>query len=539
MKQIKNIFAVVLLSAFALSCEQEVDHSYSRFETTMEMTASAEEVVLNEATPDDVALSVTWTPAKDYGDDFIMSYEYEWNLYESTVSARSEYEDMGIFVREYTHEQLQNMMINDFAFKTSSWGTMQFTVVSEYEGPYIVLPEQARVEVKVKTYGPKQFAADTVYMAGTAAGDAPIKLTVSENNASLYVWTGTLAAGRLNFPVKYGDEDNVVVPAVGQNAELTLEPMAAAVVEYSENAPAWLVPSADDYRVSVNFESRTVSIVPMSSIMEVDRLFMAGSALVEEVEVTRTLENEALYAWRGELSSGQICFPVEFNGERNLTIVPSKAGHEILDGQSDTFTSVSATAAAGRYWEIPSAGTYRIVVDTDAKSVKIYSAATDMKNKTVVFKRTAGVADDNCTCEVTQLWMYGEFNDDGNRPGSANVLTQSLANPRLFIYKGAELPRKKAMTMKFLVTDNHNNEYAYGSGATGAAGKPTSVSPQLSTAWSPLYSGQGANRYSLFVVPEGTNYVEVYIGDESTDETENALSKSYEVAGSYVIFDKR
>ena len=141
MKQIKNIFAVVLLAAFALSCEQEVDHSYSRFETTMEITASAEEVVLNEATPDDIALSVTWTPAKDYGDDFIMSYEYEWNLYESTVSARSEYEDMGIFIREYTHEQLQNMMINDFAFKTSSWGTMQFTVVSEYEGPYIVLPE--------------------------------------------------------------------------------------------------------------------------------------------------------------------------------------------------------------------------------------------------------------------------------------------------------------------------------------------------------------------------------------------------------------
>lgn len=524
MKQIKNIFAVVLLAAFALSCEQEVDHSYSRFETTMEITASAEEVVLNEATPDDIALSVTWTPAKDYGDDFIMSYEYEWNLYESTVSARSEYEDMGIFIREYTHEQLQNMMINDFAFKTSSWGTMQFTVVSEYEGPYIVLPEQARVEVKVKTYGPKQFAADTVYMAGTAAGDTPIMLVSNENNASLYLWTGTLAAGRLNFPVRYGDEDNVVVPAAGQNAELTLEPMAATVVEYSENAPAWLVPAADDYRVSVNFENKTVSIVPLSSIMEVDRLFMAGSALAEEVEVTRTLENEVLYAWRGELSPGQICFPVEYNGERNLTIVPSKDGHDILDGQSDTFTSVAATVAAGRYWEIPSAGTYRIIVDTDARTVKIYSAATDMQPKitpewknTTIKNETTGENFIWVSTPIEALWMWGTFDSEANRnvPTDKYRMNASLADPNIFVWSGA-IPTGN---VKFLVSNVWNNVYAF-----GATDTRDEVIKAVHGVEYTMVAGQGNNRYSFYTIPAETNFILVDITDDASPK---------------VIFDKR
>ena len=497
----------------AVACQPEVDHAYSRFSSTMVLESTGTTVVLNEDTPDDVALTIKWSAAKNYGDDFIMSYKYEWNLYESTKPSQMEYEDFGIFIREYTHEQLQDMMINEFGYKTSSWGTMQFTVTADYEGPYVVLPEQERVEVKIKTYGPKQFAADKVYLSGTAVGQVDVHVLPSENNASIYVWNGGLKAGKINVPVVYGDENNVIIPASGADVEAGLDPMPAIVEEFSEDAPAWIVPTSEDYRVTLNFETKTISIVPVSSIMEVDKLYMAGTALGEEVEVTRTLENESVYAWRGELSAGQIWFPVEYGNERNLTVVPAKDGHDILDGESDTFTSVSSVAATGRYWEIPQAGTYRIVVDTDSKSIRIYSSATDMQpHVTPEWKNTqipnaeTGDTFTWVTTSIESLWMWGDFDAEANRNQASDKykFDASLANPYIFVWKG-ELGTG---TAKFQVSNAWNNVYAFGATDT----RDQHVTAVLGQQYV-MVPGQGNNRYSRYTIPSGTNFILIDITD--------------------------
>ena len=59
--------------------------------------------------------------------------------------------------------------------------------------------------------------------------------------------------------------------------------------------------------------------------------------------------------------------------------------------------------------------------------------------------------------------------------------------------------------------------------------------------FTPIYGGQGNNRYTYFVIPEDTNYIELYVGSESTDEPvgENALNHAYAFADSYVLFDQR
>ena len=523
-KFIRNIFALALIPAFVAGCEQEVDHAYSRFASTMEITASTTEVILDESTPDEIALTVKWTPAKDYGDDFIMSYEYEWNLYESKNAAKSEYEDMGFFIREYTHEQLQDIMISDFGYLTSSWGTMQFTVTAEYEGTRLVMPEQSRVEVKVKTYGPKQFAADKVWMAGTAAGESRIQIAPSENNSLLYVWNGALVAGKLNFPVVYGDEENVIIPVSGSDTEAGLDPMGAGVEEWSETSPSWLVPTSEDYRVTLNIESRTVSIVPLASIMEIDRLYMTGSALAEEVEVQKTLENDALYAWRGELSAGQIWFPVEFNGERNLTLVPSKDGHDILDGQADVFTSVASVAAAGRYWEIPADGTYRIVVNVDSKTVKIYSAATDLQPKvtpewknTTIPNAETGDTFTWVTTPIEALWMWGTFDSEANRnePTDKYRMNASLADPNVFVWSG----KMPVGNVKFLASKAWNNVYAFGASNT----RDEVIKAELGQEYV-MVAGQGNNRYSYYTIPADTNFIMVDITDDENPK---------------VVFDKK
>ena len=537
---IKYAAFAAISGLFMTGCTEEVDNEYSRFPSVIKITASAEEIVLNEDTPDDVALTLSWSEAADHGSDYMTTYVYEYDLEQKSSPHSEEVFEGEEFVRTYTHADLQEMLVDDYAYTTSTWGTMVFSITANFEGTAgaaVVLPDQDEVTVRVKTYGDKQFAADQVFLGGTAVGSENIGLTPSETNPDLYVYNGNLAAGGFNFPVVYGDENNVIIPAGSQNVTVESgETYDAVVVGSDETAYSWNITEADSYRVSLNFSNHTVSVIKTSEIMEVDKIFMSGSAAgAAEIEVTQTLENESLYAWRGTLSAGTLSFPIEFGGERNLTMVPNSNDHGFNDGQANPFTTVNSSAAGSRYWEIPEEGTYRIVIDTDARTVTIYSAATDLKPMTVSFKRTQAPAEDPCTVQVETLYIFG---DDvyytGSQPkGDPYILTQSLANPRLFVYKGEAL---KKDNIKFCVTDHWNNEYAFGSGPD----RDKDLAVTAGQTVSPIYGGQGNNRYAMFSLPDGViNYIEVYVGPESADESDYALSKVFERAGSYVIFDQR
>lgn len=537
---IKYAAFAAISGLFMTGCTEEVDNEYSRFPSVIKITASAEEIVLNEDTPDDVALTLSWSEAADHGSDYMTTYVYEYDLEQKSAPHSEEVFEGEEFVRTYTHADLQEMLVDDYAYTTSTWGTMVFSITANFEGTAgaaVVLPDQDEVTVRIKTYGDKQFAADQVFLSGTAVGSENIGLTPSETNPDLYVYNGNLAAGGFNFPVVYGDENNVIIPAGSQNVTVESgETYDAVVVGSDETAYSWNITESDSYRVSLNFSNHTVSVIKTSEIMEVDKIFMSGSAAgAAEIEVTQTLENESLYAWRGTLSAGTLSFPIEFGGERNLTMVPNSNDHGFNDGQANPFTTVNSSAAGSRYWEIPEEGTYRIVIDTDARTVTIYSAATDLKPMTVSFKRTQAPAEDPCTVQVETLYIFG---DDvyytGSQPkGDPYILTQSLANPRLFVYKGEAL---KKDNIKFCVTDHWNNEYAFGSGPD----RDKDLAVTAGQTVSPIYGGQGNNRYAMFSLPDGViNYIEVYVGPESADESDYALSKVFERAGSYVIFDQR
>lgn len=523
---------------FLTGCTEEVDNSYSRFPSVIDITASAGEIVLDEDTPDEVALTVSWTSVNP-GEGYIVEYEYAYTLSENSNIEKSEEVFEGEeFVREYTHKELQDILMNTFGYKTSTWGNMIFTIEAVFTGDEsygIIPPDEASVTVRVKTYGDKQFAADRIFMGGAAVGAENIELTPSETNPSLYVYNGNLSAGDFNFPVVYGDENNVIIPS--GTADVTVASGStydAVVVGSDETLYSWKITDAESYRVTLNMETEKVTVIKTADIMEVDKIFMSGTAIDTEAEVTQTLENASVYAWRGELSAGTISFPIEFGGERNLTIVPNVNDHTFNDGQGNAFMTVNSSAADTRYWEITSAGTYRIVIDTDARTVTIYSPETDLKNKKILFKRTSGEANDNCTEEITTLYIFGDnkYNKGSVPSGDPYILTQSLANPRIFVYKGGPL---EADNIKFLASDNWNNEYAFGSGNV----KDVDMTVSAGQTVTPIYGGQGNCRYAMFKIPAGINYIEVYIGDPSEDENEHALSKDFQFNTGYVKFEIR
>lgn len=514
----------ILLFA-AVACQQEIDNEKSRHNFAVEISASEQELVLDESKADQTALTITWTPATDYGDDYITTYEFMAEHATSTAEGIHQYEDDGNFVRTFTHADLQRILTKTFGQKTSTWSTLRFTVSASFSGPAVIIPDMATVSVKVKTYGPKQFAADEVFLGGSAVGEN-IRLTAG-SNPDVFQWQGNLKAGVFNFPVTYGDESNVIVP-VGDGT-VTKDPMPATVVD-AKVGGGWKIVNADSYRVTLNFATQTVSVIPTADIFEIDKIFLAGSAVAEEVELAPCLEREGLYAFRGELKAGKLYMPIEYAGARSLAIV---SGGAFQDGVAAGFSQATAATAASKAWNIPADGTYRVVLDTDAKTVAIYSAATDLKNITVSYNNTVqGI--NPFTQEVTTLWMYGGgigWDKDADAPQAGfqkkYTLTQSLADPSVFVYYGDDIPRKatvddnnktgdyvgKAMVgwVKFLVSNIQNNVWAYGSTAAAVRNSYSGyVTAELGKTYDSV-GNQGNARYAYFLVPEGANCVIVKI----------------------------
>lgn len=520
--------AVALLGCASTACDDDdIDNSYSRNNSVIQLATSADYVVLDEDKPNDVALTLDWTEAHPYGNEFITTYRYEYTVAGSTASALKEYEDDGHFSRSYTNAELQKILVEHFGCLTSSVATLNLTVTASFEGPRVVIPDIATANVRIKTYGAKQYLADRLFIGGTAVGTENIELQPTSATSKLYVWTGALKVGKVNFPVIYGDENNAISPALA-DTPISTEEMPAVMVDASK-AKYWVIPADGNYRITVDINKKTVKIVDAGSIIELDHLYMSGAAVgADDVEIEQTLENESLYAWRGELKAGKLFMPLEYGEKKSVAFVPAESGnHDIFDGETKPFKQVATESGIGEnYWEIPADGIYRIVVDIDNRTVTIYSPEKDLKNEVVSYNNTVDKINPY-TQEVTELWIWGGFNssahDEGMKAGfqSKYKMKQSLANPKVFVYKGEALPRSLSTddwskatatgALNFLVSNIENNVYAYGSTADAVRNSHRGYLNVNNGEQHQLVAGQSHNRYAYFCVPVNCTFIVVDI----------------------------
>lgn len=521
-----TVTAMVSMTMLSTSCSDTIDNLYSKNKSEIQLNISSDYIKLDESNPDATALTIDWDAAHNFGEDYITTYKYEFQLIGSKADELKEYEDDGKFQRTYTNKELQDILVNHFGLTTSTVGNVLVTVTASFEGPKLIVPDISTVYLKIKTYGPKQFKADKLYIAGSAVGEDKLELTANETSPELYVWNGALNPGKVFFPVTNADEQNAIGPATADEPVTTSD--MEAIISDEATTNSWVVSKAGNYRVTVNMNTHKVKIVEEGAVVEVDQMYMAGSAVgAGQIELAQTLENENVYAWRGELAAGNLYIPLSFDGAQEVSIVPQDANsHDIQDGEPTAFgQAATSTALSKRYWTIPAAGTYRIVVNTNEKTIAIYSTATDMQPKQVSWNNTT-LKINPFVQEVNVLYMYGTFNsfahDEGVFTGfqSKYNLIQSAANPYVFVYKGDPLPRETAKdersndvkaAVKFCTDNQNNNIYAYGSTASAKRNDHNGyVEAQLGKSET-LVAGQGDNRYAYFVIPEGCNYVEVNI----------------------------
>ena len=192
----------------------------------------------------------------------------------------------------------------------------------------------------------------------------------------------------------------------------------------------------------------TVDVKPYRPLtFDVDKMYVSGDAVqgATRILMKTTPENEFQYAAHIPLKKGQLTIPVVYDGETTYIAPSDLDGSSIMDGEDEAV--VMRPEAMG--WNIAEDGTYRIVVNIQNKTVRIYSPATDLKPKTFKGRFVLGSYDEDVEFtlnpegnELGTPWEFGKKgnNMDGGGWYSTGMSFQfSEADPQLLVYSGAEI----------------------------------------------------------------------------------------------------
>lgn len=259
------------------------DRSMYDVTETMTLSVSAESVELDAEAPDEIALSFTWTPAREMPDDYIVTYvtmlDIEGNNFSNCVR---EVEDDGIYIKEYTNQQLQNYLVDKWGKNYSRAVTMEFKVIAKWEGgEKYIMPEVRTISVSVRPFRPLVFEADRVFISGDAVtGTTKQSIGKTPENEFVYAEEVWLQQGMMTIPIEYGGVTTYICPAEGtvdvpDNDQMDGKPAGTeykAVVkeepEEGELLPYWNIPAEGYWRVIIDMENKSVKFFSPKNRLE-------------------------------------------------------------------------------------------------------------------------------------------------------------------------------------------------------------------------------------------------------------------------------
>lgn len=285
MKNRHILFAVAGLLSLA-ACDkggfQGPDRSMYDVVETMTLEASAQDVVLDAEEVDKVALTFTWTPAREMPDDYLVTYvtflDVEGNDFSNAVR---QVVDDGVFTKEYTTQELQNLLVEKWNKNYSRAVNMQFKVIAKWEGgEKYVMPEVRTIDFSVRPFRPLTFDADRIFLSGDAmTGTTRKPMGKTPESDYIYAEEVYLRAGEMTIPIEYQGMTSYICPADGSvevpdNDQVDSKPAGtqynAVVKELKAGAtlPAWKIPVEGYWRVIIDIENKTVKFFSPKNRLE-------------------------------------------------------------------------------------------------------------------------------------------------------------------------------------------------------------------------------------------------------------------------------
>ncbi|MDR1883883.1 MAG: SusF/SusE family outer membrane protein [Prevotella sp.] len=361
MKTIYRILFLSVSSVFFFACGDDVDSSFSG--APLQLTTSADTLVLLEENANDMALTFSWNKGIDRPSCDTVSYIYRLDIstgdFETTSTPPDTIDD---FTKSYTAIELNELIMENWGVFAGEEAILKARVVAKVNGPKFVYPEIATVSVVVKTYAP---ASRPLYLAGTAtaAGTDPSRaIRLNEtSNGKLYNWKGNLTVG--NF--KFLTSTESILPSLnkGRDSNTLVERNNAG-----DPDDCFEITKEGSYYIGLN--TRTMKIY--YGYYPFETVYIVGNATSAEWDI----DNSIPMTWSPEKPSIFTARITLKEGELKLPVVKSWSDYNyrplVADGSIESTDVQVYSGGDDKKWKVNAnqAGDYLITLDT--YNMKIY-----------------------------------------------------------------------------------------------------------------------------------------------------------------------
>jgi len=391
MKKINYIYKTLLSLGFVLcvaGCKKEIK-DIPKVQEKMDLKASSVDIVLDENNLSKEILTFTWEPARPQSDDHMVSYTTKLDVVGNNFGSSTAimaYEDDGVYSKSFTSEQLQNWANEKWGIPANKSFTLEFRVVAEWQGgATFEAPEVRTLKVNITPIKTVVFNADKVFLGGSAIqGINKIEMPKTLENLNQYAYVLNLQPGNLEIPVEYQGTTNYIVST---DANTTLNDGTATPIRIRENAFAWKIETAGQYRVVVNMQKATAIIYSPAQALKPASVnwIKGGVPTTTEVNALWTYGEPTGWAWRpgswtqssadpqifvysGPALSGRTKFGVDpINQSYVYTGNNTATNTAVTLGVSYTVFSGSSSSERDAYFSLP-AGTNFMVLDIRNKT---------------------------------------------------------------------------------------------------------------------------------------------------------------------------
>ena len=240
-------------------------------------------------------------------------------------------------------------------------------------------PGTYRIELNLETLDIKieclkaEEVPSYLYMIGESAPNGwdaanATRLEQSAADKNLYTWEGNLTAANdgLKFITRLGE----FMPCYCRD-ENNPDKMVYRVNETDYPDLKFEIPQSGKYRIEANIKTLDIKITLLEAGEIAKRIWMIGDATPggwswdSVTEMFQNPANSGKYVYEGRLNQGEIKFPTEIKHDwSGKFIVAMRPNADI-----NTDTSYQEVSGVDNKWKIPSTGNYRIVIDTNAKTI--------------------------------------------------------------------------------------------------------------------------------------------------------------------------
>lgn len=209
---------------------------------------------------------------------------------------------------------------------------------------------------------------------------------------------------------------------------------------------------------------------------DADRISLSGEAVTgtSKKVMSKTPENEFIYAEEVYLKAGALTIPIEFEGmtsyicpeEGDVTIPDEEAADQKPVGTTYTacVKDVPKEGESNPAWNIPTEGYWRVIVDIEKKTVKFFSPKNRLEPLTITFGY-----------EGKDVWMMTKTLRDGAYylvgdpwwTGNGLNFFVSRTDPQLIIWQGSAINVSKGINIKLGNKPTEFDNIEHGPGADG------------------------------------------------------------------------